>query len=165
MTNHFKFISFYDNFEELKLLASELTTEEWKYFTNRQTIASENVYTIPLIFPQKSELSAPHKHLDYFSDHIKRIESLIGMRAHRAILVKLPSSNEIRRHMDRGEFLQSTHRIHLPISTNSLCIFTIGEEQMVIPEGQLWEVNNTGEYHSVKNGGDSDRVHLIIDAK
>jgi len=165
MNKHFTFIANYDNFDNLKRLVESLTEKDWKSFTKRKTIASENVYTIPLIYPRKSVQNSLHQHLNSFIEHIKLVEQLVGMEVQRGILVNLPAHQEIRRHMDRGEFLQSTHRIHLPVITNSKCLFSIGDEEMVIPAGQLWEVNNTGEYHNVKNDGDFDRIHLIVDVK
>jgi hypothetical protein len=30
-------------------------------------------------------------------------------------------------------------------------------------KGELWEINNDGKMHSVRNGGAEDRVHLLID--
>jgi hypothetical protein len=34
---------------------------------------------------------------------------------------------------------------------------------MNIPAGQAWAIDNTNKYHSVINGGTTDRIHLIVD--
>lgn len=161
---NFKYFGQYQNFDKLKNLVKELTEEDWRYFTKRQTIASENAYTIPLIFPRKSTLNSnEHKHFEMFEEHLFAIEQSVSLTAKRAILVKLPAGNSINRHKDTGEFLSKNKRIHLPVITNSLCSFVVDDEEMVIPEGELWEINNTGKYHSVHNRGEIDRIHLIVD--
>ena len=161
---NFKYFGQYKNIEELKNLVNGLTDEDWRYFTKRQTIASKNVYTIPLIFPSKLSLkSSDYVHFDIFNAHIKSIEEQLSFKVNRAILVKLPAGNSVDRHKDTGEFLNRNSRVHLPLVTNELCKFVVEEEEMIMPEGEFWEINNTGKYHSVHNDGKTDRIHLIVD--
>jgi quercetin dioxygenase-like cupin family protein len=70
----------------------------------------------------------------------------------------------IPRHRDKGPLTAKTHRIHVPVITNSGCIFSVGDESKNLKAGQIWIIDNVNRYHSVENNGDSDRVHLIIDA-
>jgi len=161
---NFKYFGQYPNFYQLKNLVNQLTNEDWRYFNKRQTIASENAYTIPLIYPRKSTFKSDgHKHFEMFESHITEIEQILSMSAKRAILVKLPAGNSINRHKDSGEFLNKNKRIHLPVITNQECSFVVDNEVLFMPEGELWEINNTGKYHSVHNNGKIDRVHLIAD--
>lgn len=142
----------------------QLTDADWRYFAKRQTIASENAHTIPLIYPRKSTFKSDgHKHFEMFSAHLEAIEDQLQLDVKRAILVKLPAGNSINRHKDTGDFLNKNSRIHLPVITNNLCRFVVEDESMVMPEGEFWEINNTGKYHSVHNDGEIDRVHLIVD--
>jgi quercetin dioxygenase-like cupin family protein len=53
-------------------------------------------------------------------------------------------------------------RIHIPVISTARVEFTVGGEQRVMNQGELWEVNNARE-HSVVNKGDESRVHLILD--
>lgn len=161
---NFKYFGQCPNFDKLKNLVTQLTEEDWRYFTKRQTIASENAYTIPLIFPHKlKQISNEYRHFEIFKEHLLAIEHSVSLTAKRAILVKLPAGNSINKHKDTGDFLNKNKRIHIPVITNSLCSFVVDEEEMVIPEGELWEINNTGKYHSVHNRGEIDRIHLIVD--
>lgn len=161
---NFKYFGDYPNVDKLKNLVEELTDEDWRYFNKRQTIASQNTYTIPLIFPRKLTFKSDgHRHFEMFNEHLLKIEQFLSLRVKRAILVKLPAGNNINRHKDTGEFLNRNKRIHLPVITNDMCSFVVDEEQMVMPEGEFWEINNTGKYHSVHNHGQIDRIHLIID--
>ena len=42
-------------------------------------------------------------------------------------------------------------------------MFTVGEEEKNMRVGEMWEINNNDKSHSVINGSDIDRVHLILD--
>ena len=82
----------------------------------------------------------------------------------RTELVNLPAYCNVKRHIDRGESLVKDKRIHLVLETNDEVIFKVDEVEKNMKVGELWEINNT-KYHSVKNGGNTDRFHLIIDYK
>jgi hypothetical protein len=47
---------------------------------------------------------------------------------------------------------------------NTKCIFSVGDESKNLDAGQIWIIDNVNRYHSVENKGETDRVHLIIDA-
>ena len=80
----------------------------------------------------------------------------------RMILVKLLANGSIPRHVDQGETLAKSHRMHLPIVTNEQNLFSVGDTEMHMKSGELWEINNRRE-HGVVNGGSEDRIHLIVD--
>ncbi len=80
----------------------------------------------------------------------------------RMILVKLLADGSIPRHVDQGETLAKSHRMHLPIITNEQNLFSVGDTEVHMKAGELWEINNRRE-HGVVNGGSEDRIHLIID--
>jgi hypothetical protein len=161
---NFNYFGQYPNIEELKNLVNNLTNKDWRYFTKRQTIASQNAYTIPLIYPQKSTFKpGEHKFFEVFENHLMEIEEQLSLTVKRSILVMLPAGNSINRHKDTGEFLNKNRRVHLPVITNKMCRFVVEDEEMFMPEGEFWEINNTGKYHSVHNDGEIDRIHLIID--
>jgi hypothetical protein len=80
------------------------------------------------------------------------------------MLTRLRAGAVIPRHKDEGPLTAKTHRIHVPVTTNTGCIFSVGEESKNLGVGQIWVIDNVNRYHSVENAGDTDRVHLIIDA-
>jgi hypothetical protein len=80
----------------------------------------------------------------------------------RMILVKLLANGSIPHHVDQGETLSKSHRMHLPIITNEQNLFSVGDTEMHMKAGELWEINNRRE-HGVVNGGSEDRTHLIVD--
>lgn len=78
-------------------------------------------------------------------------------------LLNLGAGAEIKPHTDYclgyedGEF-----RLHIPIITNSNVEFILDGQRIIMNEGECWYLN-TNFLHSVKNGGDTDRIHLVID--
>jgi len=79
-------------------------------------------------------------------------------------IAKLPAGAEVARHIDKGYSLESNPRIHLVLQTNNDVIFTVDGEDKNMKVGELWEINNTKK-HSVRNKGNIDRIHMIIDYK
>lgn len=170
-TKFFHRIDCYKYINDLADKVLSLTDEDWDKFTYRQKmiVGHGDTRTIPLLFDfKKKHRQIKHRHFDLYSDHLESISAVLDENEYpaniqRANLVKLLPNSQIAPHIDKGEFLLSTHRIHLPIKTNQQCRFIVGGIQEHIPFGELWEINNTGEMHSVHNDGDEDRIHLIID--
>jgi hypothetical protein len=110
------------------------------------------------------------------ADHVC---ALLGKPNVSALFVaRLPAGKCIYPHVDAGEFLEKTSRVHVPIRTNPHVTYFIGgayvddgrsdkmsahvmAREYRMREGEIWEIDNMS-YHSVRNGGDADRWHLII---
>ena len=80
----------------------------------------------------------------------------------RALLTRLGPGTEITQHIDDGYSLKRCHRIHVPLVTSQQTIFRVGETRLHMGEGEMWEINNR-RLHAVTNGGDTARIHLIMD--
>lgn len=80
----------------------------------------------------------------------------------RALFTRLPAGSEIRPHIDDGHSLKRCHRIHVPIVTTPETFFRVGDTRFHMAEGEMWEINNR-RIHAVTNGGDTARIHLIMD--
>lgn len=80
-------------------------------------------------------------------------------------MLRLSPNSIIKEHTDArlgydfGEF-----RCHIPIQSNPKAIFYSVGEPFHMTVGHLWYLN-ASQPHAVKNLGDSDRIHLIIDGK
>ncbi|EQC28541.1 hypothetical protein SDRG_13619 [Saprolegnia diclina VS20] len=88
-------------------------------------------------------------------------------RVVRCLFARLPPKVLIPAHHDNGPWVGRTHRIHVPIVTFPEVEFKSGrlEESMsrfAFNEGSIVELNNAAK-HSVYNGADEYRVHLIFD--
>lgn len=80
----------------------------------------------------------------------------------KVMLAKLDAGQEIDAHVDGKGSNLVTHKIHVPIITNSKAIFYIDGKAKHLRAGQAYEVNNIVK-HGVKNMGEEDRVHLIFE--
>jgi aspartyl/asparaginyl beta-hydroxylase (cupin superfamily) len=147
---------------------------DWDEYKFRQTRFGDHseTKTIPLIWSEKFDGFQKWHHYDDFSSEIKKIDSIIRNFADpegeiiTAILINLPSGCSIGRHKDAnpiGDKFNLCNRIHIPILTNPDCVFEIDGEEINMKAGEIWEISNVKKMHSVRNLGDNDRVHLLID--
>lgn len=99
----------------------------------------------------------------------------VDTQIQRVRLMKLaPAGGELQRHTDQvdketgtraGQFM----RIHIPVATNDRVLFTTwnihGDLEVTnMRVGEAWYLD-TRKPHRAINGGDSDRVHLVIDVQ
>lgn len=80
----------------------------------------------------------------------------------RVMLARMPSGGVIHPHVDANPAAKWPHKIHVPLLTNAGVVSCFGGEQHYFPLGEAVEVNNLGP-HWVRNGGDTDRIHLIFE--
>ena len=164
--------------------AAKITDAEWTADAFRQKTyeVHKQTQTIRLIMDEDGRHRDPTYHPSYeiYKELVDPIEIFIRRQFEqtlkakrlrkkhgrgyfiRMILVKLLTNGSIPHHVDQGETLSKSHRMHLPIITNEQNLFSVGDTEMHMKAGQLWEINNRRE-HGVVNGGSEDRTHLIID--
>ena len=80
----------------------------------------------------------------------------------RVMLARMPPGGVIHPHIDGGPAAKWPHKIHLPIATNGEVVSFFGGAEHRFPPGEAVEVDNLGP-HWVRNGGDTDRIHLIFE--
>jgi hypothetical protein len=79
-------------------------------------------------------------------------------------LMRLTPGSTIKEHRDHD--LDAEHgavRIHIPILTNPQVVFEVNRVPVEMAPGEAWYLR-LADPHRVFNGGDSDRVHLVVDA-
>jgi quercetin dioxygenase-like cupin family protein len=172
--NSFLFIGNMPLFDELLDEVMSLTQKDWLSYKERKAAggaAAENTDTIPLIYDLKHRINSEILHKDherfsrYIDDAVEVVIKKLGeVKVKQAMLTNLKAGTVIPRHRDRGPITAKTHRIHVPVITNTKCIFSVGDESKNLDAGQIWIIDNVNRYHSVENKGETDRVHLIIDA-
>lgn len=168
----------------LRRKVEELSPEQWGAFALRQKRyeVHRDTETIGLVFDPDFRHSHPTKlpALEMFAGHL--VPALEMAAAHyeqnppgdslveqfglgyfvRATLVRLKAGGEIAPHQDNNFSLVHSHRLHLPVITNDKVTFSVGKEMQHLPAGALVEINNR-RMHAVRNDGDEDRVHVILD--
>ena len=80
----------------------------------------------------------------------------------RSRLMKLDAGAEVSLHVDFNYHWFSRVRIHIPIVTGPEVIFHCGRERLHMAAGECW-IFDSWQRHRVVNGGNRDRVHLVID--
>lgn len=79
-------------------------------------------------------------------------------------LMKLSPGSIIKEHRDHDlSFEDGVVRLHIPITTNPGVEFYLNDERIIMGEGECWYLR-LSDPHRVINGGETERVHLVIDA-
>ena len=77
--------------------------------------------------------------------------------------LKLAAGSRIKEHRDNDLGFESGQvRLHIPVTTNPRVKFFLDAHRILLNEGECWYLNFSLP-HWIENGGDSDRVHLVID--
>lgn len=78
-------------------------------------------------------------------------------------LLNLGPGAEVKPHRDHClGYEDGMFRLHIPLITNQEVEFILDGQRLIMNEGECWYFN-ANFLHSVKNGGDQDRIHLVID--
>lgn len=93
---------------------------------------------------------------------VKDLEVLHNGTRANVLFIKLKANSDVKGHRDSGEYLLTARRHHIPIVTSDNTLFSVGLEKINMKVGECWEINNA-RFHSVENGSNIDRVHLLID--
>jgi hypothetical protein len=80
----------------------------------------------------------------------------------RVMFARMPPGGLILPHVDANPAAKWPHKVHVPVTTNAAVVCGFGGREHFFPPGEAVEVNNLGP-HWVRNGGDTDRVHLIFE--
>lgn len=148
--------------------------DEWLINTDRQRDSKHHTKTYTYVihymeliddftgYQPKIEDNVDKELLNMILPVLQDMEKIYNGKFARVLLVNLPPKSDITPHFDKHEYFNITRRFHLPIMTNDLAMFTVGDETIKMQEGQCWEINNK-KVHRVVNDGDTDRTHLIFD--
>ena len=80
-------------------------------------------------------------------------------------LLKLAAGAQIHEHKDADLcFEEGLVRFHIPVETNSEVDFYLQGEKMDLKEGECWYMNFNLP-HALHNKSNSNRIHLVIDAR
>lgn len=95
--------------------------------------------------------------------YVREVMTFLQCELQTVRFLKLGAGSEIRRHRDyelgpEDGFI----RVHIPAITNDKVTFTLDDRPISLSPGEAWFLN-VNKYHSVKNEGPTDRIHLVID--
>lgn len=160
-------------FDKVRLL-SDLNSakQEWIEHFNNQYYNGE-WSGIPLIEPVDknhdlspgSNFEASYQNTSLLDNlkYFKHVLSYFKCNKTSARLLKLAAGSEIKSHIDPELSYFNGHiRIHIPIVTNNDVIFKVDENYLSMLPGECWYADFS-KPHSVKNKGETDRIHLVVD--
>jgi quercetin dioxygenase-like cupin family protein len=81
----------------------------------------------------------------------------------RVLIVKLKPGGVITPHTDEGTYADHYARFHVAVTGTDKATLTAGGETHHLEPGDAWWFNHKVK-HSARNDGDTDRIHIIIDA-
>lgn len=89
-----------------------------------------------------------------------------GERLGRVLINRLPSGASVLSHSDRVEGMTEKYydRFHAVLQTNAGVDFRCGDEHVTMRTGDIWWFDNF-TVHEVKNSGNTDRIHLVMDIR
>jgi hypothetical protein len=81
----------------------------------------------------------------------------------RVLIVKLKSGGVVTPHIDEGTYADHYARFHVAVTGTDKATLTAGPNTQHFAPGEAWWFDHKVT-HSARNDGDTDRIHIIIDA-
>jgi hypothetical protein len=120
---------------------------------------SDDVIISPLDNAEYSDTEFLHK-----SNYLREVLSVFKCPLKAVRLLKLDAGSVIKEHRDADlSFEKGEIRIHIPVVTNDKLEFYLDKEMLRLKEGECWYMNFNLP-HSIYNKGNTNRIHLVIDA-
>jgi hypothetical protein len=96
--------------------------------------------------------------------YLRQVLASFACPLYAARLMRLTPGSRIKEHRDHDLcFEDGTVRIHIPVTTNAGVDFRLNGTRCTMPAGSSWYLR-LSDPRSVANRGETDRVHLVIDA-
>ena len=160
--NHVKYLGLVNSEKYIDFIEEHVSfSENNNYNREKYFSGCKNWFLV-----ERSRINHPHiiqKFFDISQDITQILNSNYGNGSVYNIQFSLmPPGKKIASHYDTGLDFSLSHRIHLPITTNSDVRFYIEDCLFKFKQGQLVEINNK-KIHYVENDSEISRVHLIVD--
>lgn len=98
-------------------------------------------------------------------DHLREVVESFKCPLRSVRLLRLTAGSHIREHRDYDLGYDAGEvRIHVPVITNPGVKFFLDGRRIIMNEGECWYLD-LNLPHRVRNQGESDRVHLVIDCQ
>jgi hypothetical protein len=96
--------------------------------------------------------------------YFRNVLASLACPLHAVRLMRLTPGSIIKEHTDLDlRFEQGSVRMHIPVITNENVEFELNRRRVILEAGSCWYLR-LSDPHRVANRGDTDRVHLVIDA-
>ena len=101
------------------------------------------------------------KYRDRIDPIIEELRHHYQFEDYAVVLAMLLARKTVGRHADGGTFLESCHRLHIPLVTNPGVLYEVDGVWWHMERGKIYEIDNTRK-HTCQNGGAVNRIHMIL---
>jgi hypothetical protein len=101
------------------------------------------------------------KYKDVLNLVLEELKKHYKFNKYAAFLARLNPRSAIDSHVDKGVFLTTCHRVHVPLQTNQSVAYAIDGKEYYWEAGNIYEFDNT-KMHGVFNRSDEYRIHLVL---
>lgn len=158
--------------ERLQADLSKFRKDDWiLHYNTRDYEGDWGIIALRADEGNKYKIFSPYEVSDNMKDtehlekcpYIREVLDNLKCTKNTVRLMRLRPGAVIKEHTDYNLSLDDVEmRLHIPITTNPQMEFYLDKKRVFLQEGECWYLN-FNLIHSLKNGGDTDRVHLVID--
>jgi hypothetical protein len=94
--------------------------------------------------------------------YVRQVMAALGSTWGRSRLMRLAPAARVAPHIDTHYYWWTHWRLHIPVVTSPEVLFTCGGDTVHMAAGECW-LFDSFQRHEVHNGGQRDRVHLVLD--
>jgi aspartyl/asparaginyl beta-hydroxylase (cupin superfamily) len=160
--------------EKLKADINQFAESDWILHYNKRDYDGDwHIIALKAVEGNKYKIFSPFEvdEPTLYTEHmakcpyIKEVLDTLQCETTTVRLMRLKSGARIKEHTDYNLSLDDKElRLHIPITTNSKMEFYLDKQRIILNEGECWYLN-FNLIHSLYNGGDEPRVHLVIDCE
>ncbi|HEY4355430.1 MAG TPA: aspartyl/asparaginyl beta-hydroxylase domain-containing protein [Acidobacteriaceae bacterium] len=156
--------------EDLARIPEEVWTE---HFNQNDYQGRWSSVSLRSLSGRSNDISAPGAEADAFREtplmeqcpYLQAVVRTFEFPLRAVRLLRLQAGSRVREHIDADLGLAGGElRIHVPMATNDQLEFVVANRQLKLREGEAWYVDFS-QPHRIHNGGETDRVHLVIDGQ
>lgn len=157
--------------ELLERMCSLIEEPDWFFYDYRKPMfptSSTGLYDSILLRHSSEYTTSTIRNMPLFDKFALALEPIIEfikqyyvVDEYAAFLARLQAGGQIAKHVDRGEFLETVYRLHIPLKTNTQALYLVDYGVVCMKVGTMYEIDNQRN-HGVTNGGTTDRIHLIV---
>lgn len=158
--------------EKLKGDINRFTESDWILHYNKRDFEGDwHIIALKAVEGNKYKIFSPFEvnEATLYTEHmnkcpyIKEVLDTLQCETTTVRLMRLNPKARIKEHSDYNLSVEDKElRLHIPITTNPKMEFYLDKQRVILNEGECWYLN-FNLMHSLYNGGDEPRVHLVID--
>lgn len=167
-------LPFQFNVEKLQAEVNAFSEEDWILHYNKRDYEGDwHIIALKSVEGNKYKIFSPfevHEPTQYTEHmekcpYIKEVLDSLPIEKTTVRLMRLRPGAIIKEHTDYNLSIDDKElRLHIPVTTNPKMEFYVDKQPISLKEGECWYIN-FNLMHSLKNGGDTPRTHLVIDCE